>query len=97
MQKFYRITRNAAKCKVCGMTVESKHVHDFKTCRCENQLSVDGGKCYIKRSAMNFQDIEELSTTEERDLSQEEVNKLYEEKHESWYPIDNKTNQKETV
>jgi hypothetical protein len=42
------ITRNAARCKLCGDTIESKSVHDFVTCTCGN-LHVDGGHEYLKR------------------------------------------------
>jgi len=34
--------RNAVYCKLCKDTIESKSVHDFKTCSC-NALSIDGG------------------------------------------------------
>ena len=44
-----QITRNAAKCLICEEVIESKHVHDFVTCKCGN-LSVDGGLEYVKRS-----------------------------------------------
>lgn len=44
-----KIARNRAKCLVCGDVIESKHRHDFVTCSCGN-LSVDGGKDYLKRS-----------------------------------------------
>lgn len=42
------ILRNSAKCLSCGDTIESTHRHDYVTCSCGN-LSVDGGKAYIKR------------------------------------------------
>lgn len=44
-----KIARNRAKCLVCGDVIESKHRHDFVTCSCGN-LSVDGGKDYLRRS-----------------------------------------------
>ena len=44
----YIIVRNAAKCKVCKDIIESKHVHDFKSCKC-GAIFVDGGLDYIKR------------------------------------------------
>lgn len=59
-----QIVKNAAKCKKCGDVIESKHVHDFVTCKC-GAISVDGGHFYLKRSAMDFDDIEELSEYEE--------------------------------
>jgi len=44
-----RIIRNAAKCLYCEDTIESTYRHDCKSCSCGN-VSVDGGKDYIKRS-----------------------------------------------
>lgn len=48
-----KIIRNQAKCLKCEVVVESKFTHDYKVCKCGN-LSVDGGKEYLKR---NFEDI----------------------------------------
>lgn len=44
------IKRNAIRCLSCGDIIESKHVHDFKSCSCKN-VSVDGGLQYLKRNA----------------------------------------------
>lgn len=55
-----RILRNRARCLECGDVVESKTRHDFKTCSCGN-LSVDGGHDYLKRSAREFTEVEDLS------------------------------------
>lgn len=57
-----RIIRNVARCLLCGDTVESLTVHDFRMCSCRS-LAVDGGTQYIKRSG-NPRDIEELSEVE---------------------------------
>jgi hypothetical protein len=57
---FYRISRNVAECTLCGSIIESKHIHDFVTCSCGN-LSVDGGRDYIKRSAKDMTQVNELS------------------------------------
>ena len=59
-----RILRNRARCLVCGEMVESRHRHDFKTCSCGN-LSVDGGKDYIRRCVKNIDKFEELSEFKE--------------------------------
>lgn len=58
-----RIISNKAKCAKCGDIIESKTVHDFVTCSC-GAISVDGGKEYCKRSAMNFEDLIEMSEYE---------------------------------
>lgn len=50
-----RITRNAAKCKLCGDVIESRYRNDFVTCECGN-LSVDGGLDYIRRGFTNGKD-----------------------------------------
>jgi tRNA(Ile2) C34 agmatinyltransferase TiaS len=44
-----KIIRNSAHCDMCNEEVESKFRHDFRSCSCNN-ISVDGGKDYIKRS-----------------------------------------------
>jgi len=58
-----KILRNRAKCLICGEILESKYRHDFKTCKCGN-LSVDGGRDYIKRSVKYLDKFEELSEIE---------------------------------
>lgn len=47
--KRYKIIENKAKCLKCGDIIESKYTHDYVQCRCGN-ISVDGGKDYLKRS-----------------------------------------------
>jgi hypothetical protein len=50
-----KITKNAIRCKVCGMEIESKHRHDFVWCACRdendepNGCYVDGGHDYLRR------------------------------------------------
>jgi len=36
------------RCLVCGVVLESKHVHDFVQCDCENHTFVDGGNEYLR-------------------------------------------------
>ena len=43
------ILRNSAKCLSCKEEIESRHRHDYVSCSCGN-VSVDGGKDYLKRS-----------------------------------------------
>jgi hypothetical protein len=54
------IKANKAKCLYCGDVIESKHRHDYVTCTCGN-LSVDGGKDYLKRNFIDYHMVEELS------------------------------------
>lgn len=42
------IIRNAIRCNICGDEIESKHRHDFVTCKC-GAYSVDGGHDYLRR------------------------------------------------
>jgi hypothetical protein len=62
----YVVLVNKAKCGVCGDVIESKHRHDFVRCSC-GEISVDGGKDYLKSSAgsfLNFIDLSEGYTEE---------------------------------
>ena len=43
-----KLKRNAIKCKSCGEVIESKALHDFRTCSC-GACSVDGGMMYPRR------------------------------------------------
>ena len=43
------LIRNRIQCKHCRDIIESKSVHDMKTCSC-GACSVDGGLEYIRRS-----------------------------------------------
>lgn len=60
-----RILINKIKCKKCGDEIQSKHTHDFVTCKC-GACSVDGGLDYLRRVG-NIGDWEELSQLEEND------------------------------
>ena len=42
------IIRNSAHCSQCGEDIESKHRHDFVSCKCGN-IMVDGGHAYLRR------------------------------------------------
>ncbi len=56
---------NKIKCKKCGDEIESKSVHDFKSCRC-GAVAVDGGHNYLRRCG-NREDWEELTVTDEKE------------------------------
>lgn len=56
------IIKNAIKCNRCGDIIESKSVHDFKSCSC-GCVSVDGGTEYLRRSFQKEGDYTELSET----------------------------------
>lgn len=39
--------RNRAKCRSCDTIIESRHRHDYVTCKC-GAISVDGGTDYFR-------------------------------------------------
>ena len=47
-----KIISNKIQCKHCGEIIESKHIHEFVTCKCET-CSVDGGHYHLSRSYKN--------------------------------------------
>ena len=42
-----KLIKNAFKCLYCNDIIESKHRHDFRTCKC-GMSSCDGGESYIR-------------------------------------------------
>ena len=59
-----RITRNAAQCLKCNDIIESRHRHDWVSCKC-GEIFVDGGLSYIRAGANSFQNFKNLSEAEE--------------------------------
>ena len=59
----YTIISNKAQCGECGFIIESRHRHDFASCKCGN-IFVDGGKEYLRRGFKNADTFIELSETE---------------------------------
>ena len=57
------IIKNAIRCNVCGEEIESRHVHDFVTCRC-GACSVDGGHEYLRRCFRTRDCFTDISITE---------------------------------
>lgn len=56
------IVVNKCQCRKCGDIIESKHRHDFVSCRCGG-IFTDGGKSYIRRGGFDLNDIIDLSET----------------------------------
>lgn len=52
------IVINRAACRSCGEILESRHVHDFRSCGCGKSF-VDGGRDYLRRGG----DVIEMSET----------------------------------
>lgn len=59
-----KIIVNRIKCNHCGQIIESKHRHDFRSCKC-GKVHVDGGKEYLRRGFDKDTDYEDLSETVE--------------------------------
>ena len=53
---------NKCQCKLCLDIIESRHRHDFVSCKC-GAIFTDGGKEYIRRGAKELSDIIDLSET----------------------------------
>ena len=62
------IFRNSAKCLKCGHEIESKHRHDYVSCKC-GAIAVDGGHDYLRRSYVEdgaFQDTSSVQEVEDK-------------------------------
>jgi hypothetical protein len=62
-----RVITNKVQCNNCKQIIESKHTHNFVTCKCGN-VSVDGGKDYLRRCFKEADCYTELSETFEEDV-----------------------------
>lgn len=60
LYKKQKIVCNKIMCRRCGEIIESKTVHDYKTCKC-GSCAVDGGHNYLRRCFTNRDDIIEMS------------------------------------
>ncbi len=60
-ESFTKIITNSAQCKKCQDVIVSNHRHDYVSCSCR-AISVDGGKSYLKRSAVDFSHLIEKSS-----------------------------------
>ena len=56
-----QIVYNAIYCLDCGETIVSYHRHDYKTCGCRNQATVDGGNDYLRYGAVDFSKIQSIA------------------------------------
>jgi len=45
---------NKVECLSCHEILESKFIHDFQTCSCDNQTFVDGGDDYCRIGGKNL-------------------------------------------
>lgn len=44
---FTRMVESRGKCNQCGDIIQSKHTHDYVTCKC-GSFSLDGGLSYVR-------------------------------------------------
>jgi hypothetical protein len=58
-----KIISNKAQCLICNDIIESKYLHDHRTCSCGN-VGVDGGKDYLKRAVIDLSKYKDLSKIE---------------------------------
>jgi hypothetical protein len=57
------IRKNACRCTKCDTVIESRHVHDFVSCRC-GAVFTDGGREYIRRGG-DLDAMEDLTVYED--------------------------------
>lgn len=48
------------KCLQCDAVLESKHRHDFVSCKCENGTFVDGGNSYLRCGGKDMSKVQVL-------------------------------------
>lgn len=65
-----KVLVNKAQCLSCNDIIESLYTHDYRRCRCGN-IAVDGGKSYIRRTAVDLALIKDLSEFEYKEVSDE--------------------------
>lgn len=62
-----RLVKNAARCLLCDTVVESRSVHDWRQCPCQN-VFVDGGLEYLRLGvAQGWDTLENLCEWEGED------------------------------
>lgn len=73
MEKRRKILKNSVQCLKCADIIESTYTHNYVTCSCGN-VSVDGGKDYLKRCfkvADSWIDLSEYEPVKEEDSNAE--------------------------
>lgn len=59
-----QIISNKIQCLRCADIIESKHVHDFRMCKC-GSCGVDGGLYYARRIGKDFKELSEYAVKSE--------------------------------
>lgn len=52
------------QCLSCGVTLESKHRHDFRRCDCNNRSFVDGGSDYTRIGGVDIELIKVIQSAD---------------------------------
>lgn len=55
-----QLVLNKVKCLCCNKELISFHVHDYKTCGCENETTVDGGLSYLRYGGVDISKVQSL-------------------------------------
>lgn len=53
-----QLIHNSVTCLECGKTLVSYNTHDYKTCSCPNQTSVDGGLSYGRYGGLDLSKVQ---------------------------------------
>ena len=69
------------KCLFCNDIIESKHIHDFVTCKCDS-CYVDGGQDYLHFGGKDFNKILILFDDGAEIIASDDVN--YRKKYKEW-------------
>jgi hypothetical protein len=51
---------SSVRCRACGMTLVSRHRHDFRQCACPQDTFVDGGSEYLRFGGQDLRMVEVL-------------------------------------
>lgn len=63
-----QIVYNSITCDECSETIVSYHRHDYKTCGCPNEATVDGGTEYLRYGAKNMSKIKQFAVYTDDDF-----------------------------
>ncbi len=63
-----QLVYNSITCDECSETIVSYHRHDYKTCGCPNEATVDGGTEYLRYGAKNMSKIKQFAVYTDDDF-----------------------------
>lgn len=59
------MTTGKVKCLECGVVLESRYRHDYKTCKCPNETMVDGGEAYLRYGGKDLKKVHVIQQPDE--------------------------------